>query len=309
MPTKYRYPITDHRGNVMALTDETGTVVARREYNAFGEVIVESGDWSDFRFGMSSPAYVELKDAPDGDLVITPTRTYYRGIGRFLQRDPQVTPQVTFIKSGESVLNPTQWPVLLEKAMQLDNYVARQGNSSINVRQAVRNLLYLMWDAEVAARGVSTLSATTPGNPYSYSANPLGESDPTGQGLVDCGNAIKGMVKVQARAAQHLAQNAAYFATHGTIDAGHIKEKKQILGKLEDAMQKVTKHCFQECPKEAYEKAKETLEELKKQIDAFGTAVANLDWTAALTALRNALIAVAILLALALAALPALALA
>jgi len=38
-------------------------------------------------------------------------------------------------------------------------------------------------------------------------------------------------------------------------------------------------------------------------------AVANLDWTAALTALRNAVIAVAILLALALAALAALALA
>jgi uncharacterized protein RhaS with RHS repeats len=84
MPTKYRYPIMDHRGSVVALTDETGAVVARREYNAFGDVLAESGDWSGFRFGYQSN-WMTL----NGDLYLTESgRVYDAKIGRHLQREP-----------------------------------------------------------------------------------------------------------------------------------------------------------------------------------------------------------------------------
>lgn len=303
--TYYPYDASGLAGNIVRITNAQGVVTGSFEYNAWGENLLNQPPPEGTRFSYSAPAWIELKDDPDGVLVMTPTRAYHRGAGSFLEKDPQTT----FKASRESVLNPAQWPVLLQKAMQLDHYVVHQGNSNINVTQAVRNLLSMMWDAELSSRDVSPFFGSAPGNCYAYSGNPIGESDPTGQAFINCEKVIADLQKVEARAAVHFGQNVAYYATHGTIDPGHIKEKKQILGELEKAMQKVFKNCFQQCAKEAYEKAKETLAELEKQISAFADAVDNLDWAAALTAIRNALVAVAILLALALAALPALALA
>ncbi len=39
--------------NVCVLTDENGNEVGRREYDAFGNVICETGDWSQSRFGFN----------------------------------------------------------------------------------------------------------------------------------------------------------------------------------------------------------------------------------------------------------------
>ena len=87
MPTKLIYPVMDQRGNVVALTDENGAITARREYNAFGEIISESGDWSDFRMGFQSN-WMELKDAEPPQYATPSGRVYCPEIGRFLQKDP-----------------------------------------------------------------------------------------------------------------------------------------------------------------------------------------------------------------------------
>ena len=91
MATRYIYPIMDHHGNVVALTDENGNVTARREYNAFGEVLGESGDWTGFRMGYQSN-WMQLREG-NQTLYATPSgRIYMPEVGRFLQRDPKATP-------------------------------------------------------------------------------------------------------------------------------------------------------------------------------------------------------------------------
>ncbi len=77
--------------NVMKITDENGTVVATREYDAFGTVLSETGAWSRSRFGFH-PNWIQLKDG-DGKFYITPGgRIYDTETGRFLQRDPKAKP-------------------------------------------------------------------------------------------------------------------------------------------------------------------------------------------------------------------------
>jgi len=72
--------------NVYVLTDENGNEIGRREYDAFGRVISETGDWSQCRFGFN-PNWIELKDS-GGRFVISPTRIYDKDTGRYLTRDP-----------------------------------------------------------------------------------------------------------------------------------------------------------------------------------------------------------------------------
>ena len=48
--------------NVYVQTDENGNVVGRREYDAFGNVISETGDWSHSRFGFSAN-WMELRNS------------------------------------------------------------------------------------------------------------------------------------------------------------------------------------------------------------------------------------------------------
>jgi len=72
--------------NVYVLTDENGNEIGRREYDAFGNVISETGDWSQCRSGFS-PNWMELKDS-GGRFVISPTRIYDKETGRYLSRDP-----------------------------------------------------------------------------------------------------------------------------------------------------------------------------------------------------------------------------
>lgn len=67
--------------NVQVITDENGNIIARREYNAFGEVISQTGEWPS-RFGYHSN-WIELKEG----LYLTPTRIYSTELGRFIQKD------------------------------------------------------------------------------------------------------------------------------------------------------------------------------------------------------------------------------
>jgi len=78
----------DHRGSAWKLTDLSGTVVATRDYSAFGEIVSETGTWPDkVPFGYQSN-WMTLIDMPDGSpLYLSPTRIYHAGTGRFLQRD------------------------------------------------------------------------------------------------------------------------------------------------------------------------------------------------------------------------------
>jgi RHS repeat-associated protein len=84
------YMLYDHRGSAHVLLDESKTVVATRLYNAFGEMISQTGSWpSEVPFAyqtnwLALPGMV----LPDGtQLYLSPTRVYHPGVGRFLQRD------------------------------------------------------------------------------------------------------------------------------------------------------------------------------------------------------------------------------
>jgi len=71
---------------VTHLTDGNGNVVATREYDAFGNILSETGDWSLARHGFH-PNWIELKDS-DGMLYLSPSRLYDARTGSFLQREP-----------------------------------------------------------------------------------------------------------------------------------------------------------------------------------------------------------------------------
>jgi RHS repeat-associated protein len=56
-------------------------------YNAWGEKLLDQPPPEGSRFVFSAPAWMMLKDDPDGRYAITPTRTCDLATGRFLQKD------------------------------------------------------------------------------------------------------------------------------------------------------------------------------------------------------------------------------
>ena len=86
--TYYQYPVYD-RGNVQRTVNAAGAVTGSFEYNAWGEKLLNQPPVEGTRFGFSAPAWITLKDDPDSSTLLPPTRGYYAGAGRFLQRDPR----------------------------------------------------------------------------------------------------------------------------------------------------------------------------------------------------------------------------
>ena len=74
---------------VTHLTDGNGNVVATREYDAFGNILSETGSeqWALSRHGYH-PNWIELKDS-GGKICLSPSRLYDVQTGRFLQREPR----------------------------------------------------------------------------------------------------------------------------------------------------------------------------------------------------------------------------
>jgi RHS repeat-associated protein len=70
------------------------TILASREYDAFGRIIASSGTWPG-RFGYQGQAWVEMKSA-DGSqrFALCPVRTYDAADGRFLEKDSRLTDRV-----------------------------------------------------------------------------------------------------------------------------------------------------------------------------------------------------------------------
>lgn len=83
------YPVMDVRGTIERwLKDDGETVMASRTYNAFGEIISETGTWPS-RYGYQGQAWMEIASA-DGaqQLILSPTRLFDYTSGRFISRDP-----------------------------------------------------------------------------------------------------------------------------------------------------------------------------------------------------------------------------
>jgi len=98
---------------VVEMTDENGDVVAGRDYDAFGQVLAETGDWSHLAFGFH-PNWVQLKDVEGGRYYVTPGgRIYDTELGRFLQRDPIRLPTentyVALRNNPQNVVDPWGW--------------------------------------------------------------------------------------------------------------------------------------------------------------------------------------------------------
>lgn len=117
----FQYQDFDHRGNVHRLVNAAGTGTAYFEYDAWGRYLQNAPPPEGTRFGPSAPAWIILRDDPDNDFAITPTRTAHRGIGRFLQRDilPAVNryvmlggnPVVLVDPDGREVFNENWTPI------------------------------------------------------------------------------------------------------------------------------------------------------------------------------------------------------
>ena len=83
--TYYQYPIYDHRGTVMRIVDEDGEVCGDFEYSAWGKPLHEEVNGAETRFRYQSN-WICLDDS-EGEFVLSPTRLYHSGLGRFLSRD------------------------------------------------------------------------------------------------------------------------------------------------------------------------------------------------------------------------------
>ena len=74
------------KGNVAAAMDETGSVVARYQYDAWGNPLRTEDPGGGNRFTYQSN-WIRLKDS-GGELYLSPSRVYHAQVGRFLQFDP-----------------------------------------------------------------------------------------------------------------------------------------------------------------------------------------------------------------------------
>jgi len=86
--TYYQYPVYDHRGTVVRLTDADGdAAVATYEYDAWGTPLQASvgAPTAPNRFRYQSN-WIDLVDS-GGELLLSRTRVYHAGVGRFVQRD------------------------------------------------------------------------------------------------------------------------------------------------------------------------------------------------------------------------------
>jgi hypothetical protein len=72
----------------MRILRSDGTVVGAFEYDAWGRYLHNAPPPEGTRFGFSAPAWMVLRDAPGGDIILSPTRWYIDEAGRFGQRDP-----------------------------------------------------------------------------------------------------------------------------------------------------------------------------------------------------------------------------
>jgi len=83
------YLLKDDRGTTQVLLDSSKTEVARRYYNAFGQVLQSLGTWPDIVWPLGYQTnWLQLPNLPGGaSMYLSPTRIYHAGIGRFLERD------------------------------------------------------------------------------------------------------------------------------------------------------------------------------------------------------------------------------
>jgi RHS repeat-associated protein len=89
------YPVMDPRGSITKWLESDGTtVLASREYDAFGTIIPNSatGTWPN-RFGYQGQAWIEIVSANGSQrLLASPARIYDPTDGRFLQNDTIILP-------------------------------------------------------------------------------------------------------------------------------------------------------------------------------------------------------------------------
>jgi RHS repeat-associated protein len=76
----------DHRGSVCERVDQNGNKTGSFNYNAWGVSLQDDETGAETRFRYQSN-WIKLKDDPDGDTYLSPTRLYRAGTGIFLQRD------------------------------------------------------------------------------------------------------------------------------------------------------------------------------------------------------------------------------
>ncbi|MGA2248429.1 MAG: RHS repeat-associated core domain-containing protein [Verrucomicrobiota bacterium] len=72
--------------------------------------------------------------------------------------------------------------------------------------------------------------------------NEISRVDPDGRGFVDCAQALSDLGAAEANLAKRLAEAAADINGTG-LDAGHKKALQQAMNQVENALDRVVKHC------------------------------------------------------------------
>jgi YD repeat-containing protein len=100
-PNKTYYLAMDHRGSAYVISDESQTEIGRRQYDAFGRVLSQTGTWP-VDVGYQS-GWLELSIS-GRRLLFSPSRLYDPETGRFLGRDPLPSAAKVVSASSGSVM-------------------------------------------------------------------------------------------------------------------------------------------------------------------------------------------------------------
>jgi YD repeat-containing protein len=268
--TYYRYDQGDGRGTPFRIVDQNGNLVGIFEYDATGVRLQAQEVGPASRFGYQAN-WLTLKDS-NGTLCLSPTRLYHAPTGRFLQRDPlpkwmtlgctTLAPQRTWTapsRIGETRTDALQWPLSLLRLSTTN------GNSAFFISADPDFVNLFVWHGPVTSR-----------------------VDPTGMGVVNCGKAIGALMKAMFELGKDLANNRTIVEARGKVDPGHARELLQRATTVEEALQRVMTHCFDDfmkrCKKigeDVQQKAEDMMKEARELANQFSDAVDAEDWSRA----------------------------
>jgi RHS repeat-associated protein len=286
----------DSLGSTRQLIDSAQAVTGTYAYDSMGNPIAEGAGNNPYMYIGEHGYYFES----DPGTYYLRTRHYDPASGRFLSRTAPASAGMLALGMMPAAVGPR----LLDDYVYAANNAAnsldlsylttmRVAGSTIALHARLRSLAAA--GSASAARTLSQLALHATASVVS-AASPC----PCPVGIVDCTKALAKLARIVYRVQIDLARNIEYLKKHGTLDKGHIKEKRQMMEELSEQIALVEKHCAKPA-KEALQKAKQLLDELRNLMDRFLRALQNSQWVTALILMAEILAILALILVILLA--------